>query len=402
MRTLVGVHLHATQKTDMERLYEERYPVFLMLDSERGHYLGPLMAHYRSKGWPLPLILIRQHQVPQLRGYHEWRGGGDWQREIEDHADKFVEIAREIHDAFGIWPEAIPWNETNLPLEESGGSSLTQFLYCAMAFPLYYHRVKASCPEVLVHWPAWSPGNRDDDDRFVDAGGTVTAWDYDGISICAEAIELADVVDIHAYMGGTWAPGYWTTYRHLRPVGYRDQYDLGGIVPRFPHKAFALLEWNAENPRSNEPYWRDRYVEFHNALYDGIPRLAESTYYTWADDDPEQQAWELQGSETLISALRRADLYISQHPKEVIVVPEPTGWDAIWETQVQALSAYPALAKAALAANLGPELSHEYDQQIDGVAYRFQRYLGGIVYCRLGDWGNVRVARQRSELLPFV
>jgi len=398
--TLVGVHLHGPDRTDINDLLTERYRVYLMLADERGHYLGTLVSEHRRRGWPDPRIVIRQHQVPQLRGYHEWRDGGDWQREVESHADNAIALAGEINSAFGIWPELIPWNEPNLPLEQSGGPSREQFEYCDMAFPLYYRRVKAACPEVLVHFPAWSPGNREDDDRFISSeaqraqGMETVIWGYDGISICARSIELADIVDIHAYMGGTWAPGYWTTQRVLRPVGFRDQYDLGGMATRFPHKIYALTEWNAENPYSNEAYWRDRYVDFHVALYAGLPHLEYSTYYTWADDDREQQSWELFRSDTLRSALRRIDLYIRQHPKQEEETPMPTDtWDAVWAEHEGNLAAAPMFAKVAAEAALG-----DADQPVAGRQYRWQSYAGGLVYAPVGDWANTRVARSRAEL----
>ncbi len=320
--TDVGIHLHGPDRTDINDLLTERYHVYLMLAGERGHYLGTIVSEHRRRGWPDPRIVIRQHQVPQLRGFREWRDGGDWIREVESHADNMIAIAREIHDAFDIWCEAIPWNETNLPLEESGGHSREQFEYCNLAFPIYYRRVKAACPRVLTHFPAWSPGNREDDDRWVPsederaAGMETVIWGYDGISICAESIELADIVDIHCYLDTVWDKGsFWGTRRPLRPRGHRDEFDLGGIVTRFPHKAFALTEWNTPGPYENEAYWRDRYVDFHVTLYEGIPHLDCSTYYTWADDDDHQQAWELFRSDLLRSALRRIALYISQHPK---------------------------------------------------------------------------------------
>jgi len=40
---------------------------------------------------------------------------------------------------------------------------------------------------------------------------------------------------------------------------------------------------------------------------------------------------------------------------------------------------------------LGCPMTKEYDIEINGVAYRFQGFVGGIIFCVLGDWGNIKI-----------
>lgn len=47
--------------------------------------------------------------------------------------------------------------------------------------------------------------------------------------------------------------------------------------------------------------------------------------------------------------------------------------------------------KIARERNLGERLTKEYDAEYDGQTYRAQIYERGIVYAKVGDWGNVKI-----------
>lgn len=68
----------------------------------------------------------------------------------------------------------------------------------------------------------------------------------------------------------------------------------------------------------------------------------------------------------------------------------------VWTDYQNILGQYPALAKKALALNYGPAVSDEKAAE----GYTYQYYLGGIVYAKTGDWGNVKGAKTANEL-PF-
>lgn len=64
---------------------------------------------------------------------------------------------------------------------------------------------------------------------------------------------------------------------------------------------------------------------------------------------------------------------------------------AAWSAMRVPYNALAAFPRAARASNLGAPLSQERDIVIGGVTYRYQPFAGGVVYAKVGDWGNVKV-----------
>ena len=66
---------------------------------------------------------------------------------------------------------------------------------------------------------------------------------------------------------------------------------------------------------------------------------------------------------------------------------------AAWELMRVPWNPVAAFPRFARQHELGAPLGQERDVTIAGVAYRLQPYARGIVYARVGDWGNCKVAR---------
>lgn len=52
-----------------------------------------------------------------------------------------------------------------------------------------------------------------------------------------------------------------------------------------------------------------------------------------------------------------------------------------------------ALAKAAMANSMGMPASNEHISLFEGIQLTYQFYVGGLMWCKTGDWANVNVAR---------
>ena len=80
---------------------------------------------------------------------------------------------------------------------------------------------------------------------------------------------------------------------------------------------------------------------------------------------------------------------------EIIVDPadlEETIRNAAWQKIGVPYNPDAAFPKYARAHGLGAPVpgTGEFDARVNGVDYRVQPFVGGIVYCVIGDWGNVK------------
>ncbi len=80
---------------------------------------------------------------------------------------------------------------------------------------------------------------------------------------------------------------------------------------------------------------------------------------------------------------------------EIVVNPadlEQTIRNAAWQKVGVPFNPDAAFPKYARAKGLGSPVpgTGEFDIRINGIDYRVQPFVGGIVYCVIGDWGNVK------------
>jgi hypothetical protein len=85
-----------------------------------------------------------------------------------------------------------------------------------------------------------------------------------------------------------------------------------------------------------------------------------------------------------------------EEPPVTPAIPREYDPQKEWQDYQNQLGGIPMFKKVALQENLGEPISGEYDRG----PYRFQRYVGGIVWAPIGQWHRTRVARSASELPP--
>jgi hypothetical protein len=72
-------------------------------------------------------------------------------------------------------------------------------------------------------------------------------------------------------------------------------------------------------------------------------------------------------------------------PDEIEQRVREKAWDTVG-VPYNPEAAFPVYARLE---GLGSPLAGEDDVEVDGVSFRFQPYVGGVVFCKVGDWGNV-------------
>lgn len=202
-----------------------------------------------------------------------------------------------------------------------------------------------------------------------------------------DAMRLGDVVALHEYwadradIANRWFCGRWTKVPQLtgRPIIItecgRDFVDGRGAAG-----------W--QRTCDAETFLED--LRQYNALLEQYPNVLGATVFTggvvggW-------EAFSVNG----IWARVVAEYSQPKDPMQPPTVPLPSEpareiRNAAWGALGVPLNPDAAFYRYAQANGLGKPETPEIDVEAGGVTYRLQGFAGGVVYCALGDWSNIK------------
>jgi len=174
-------------------------------------------------------------------------------------------------------------------------------------------------------------------------------------------------------------------------IFYCAEFNLQGI----PWPEWGLTECGYDNGVQDANGWRHNIGEAADAAYlrrlpSLTPRAKFRCIFAWrCTDDWAAKGFEVEGAALVEQAITETNAEVT---------PMPETWDrsAIWASYQSRLSVFPAFEKyLAYHPELGGWIdAAEYD--VGGI--RLRGAAGGLVWARIGDWGNVRHATYLAQL----
>jgi hypothetical protein len=326
----------------------------------------------------------------------------------------YVDRCRRAMDRY--WPVVPPgqrhlqlFNEPNMPTWaqwEGFGDQLEDMRRFDTWFCSAYEQCKRQDPASQIGWTPLTPGNRDVwfagdavghyylhgpggcSDTLTDAARKMAAAE----GPCVSSIILADEFYAHVYV-------HQTEDQKKVGVSGRDNYNAPYLGLRFErYRQFLPSDkrlWITEAgypSRATWPDWGDAaLIDWLNTISGrGVQGAA-----MWILGDKEQwgRPWYEGGNP-------RPVVYTLAEWQRGATAPSPADIEGVIGAAAQAhiipLNPVAAFERAGAEMGLLPA-SREYDVTVDGVTYRAQAYRAAgerewqhIVYCRVGDWGNLR------------
>lgn len=359
-----GLHLHGTE-FDLEPALALGLRSYTLLDLDRE------LAPHILRRYPDARIHVRQ-----------WAFVTDDARGRAEQAAAYAEELLVAHPGAELW-----FSSANEPDLESFDGNMTEerFRRWADYAAEWVTSLKARLPAARALYSAPSPGHQED--------GPEPPIGY---QVMADAIRLYDGLAVHLYLDPEEQDAelqQWLRYRIFRPRGHKHPQDPGGIYqwPEYARLPLWITETNLTNARAPGVPARAREFLRQIAAQDIQHRILGVDWFVWDSPDPHFETMRLAAAPALWAVWRDTE----QAPPPP---PAAASWHGVWAHYQARLDAYPALAKAALRAGLGPAVTEEYDLTIASIAWRVQEYAGGLVYAPVGDWAAVRAARSRAEL----
>lgn len=197
-------------------------------------------------------------------------------------------VANKYEEYSGITRHVTFANEQNLEAE-GGGDTKEWYEAINKWNKVVILKLRAKCPAMVIHAPAFAYGNRDDED--------LEGRGWTGYEICRECIEMCDILNHHPY----WKPGGEGIFSKW--------YGLRFTLAREFFLDMPIFLDEAGNFASDDSDFGDQIERYVRKLYE-YPYILGVTFFIWADPTGTNvvNSWQrARHLSSLVTRLREAD-----------------------------------------------------------------------------------------------
>ena len=162
---------------------------------------------------------------------------------------------------------------------------------------------------------------------------------------------------------------------------------------------YAVVDKPPNEAGTNFPLWSKTRASVA-VTWPGDNPLPSETATGIRIDHPDEEVGNTWGHHSFYVVFQRTNIPKQEEPAPEPPIEQPVGETPLSLEETIAMGGQPQIIplnpdamfyKIAKQQGLGERLTKEYDSEYGGNTYRAQIYEKGIVYAKVGDWGNVKI-----------